>query len=828
MNPELFIPETNPEYFATVILPIAVKKTYTYAVPSDMVHLIKFGVRVEVSFGKNKLYAGIVQAISKESPGYKTKQIISVIDEEPVITKEQLKLWQWMANYYCCTLGEVMNASLPSGLKLASETRIVLGPFYDEFLDSEILTDSEFIIAEALTLQNELRISDVKKILNKKTIYPIIKSLLDKKVIYLYEELQEKFKAKTISCVRFQEPYASDSDTIKEAFEKAKRSIKQQEALLAYIQLSKKQDFVRRQEIYSLAGVDAAVVKALEKKGIFEIYKREVSRLGGYDEEITDISTLSEQQIRALEEIDSYHQEKNILLLHGVTGSGKTRVYIELIKQALERGEQVLYLLPEIALTTQIVSRLQKIFGEQILVYHSRMNNNERVELWKSANKGHPILLGARSSLFLPFKNLKLIIVDEEHDPSFKQNEPAPRYNARDTAVYMSSIYDAKVVLGTATPSLETYRNVLASKYGLVKMEERFGGVSLPEVVLADMKEESKNRQMQSHFTNTLIEELKGALSRGEQAILFQNRRGYSPTVMCKTCGWKSECVHCDVSLTYHKYSDHLRCHYCGYMAHVPESCPACGNVHMDLKGFGTEKIADELQIYMPEGTQIARMDWDTVKGKHALSKLINDFEEKRIDILVGTQMVTKGLDFDNVGVVGILSADHLIHFPDFRASERAFQLMLQVSGRAGRKHKQGKVIIQTYQKDHPLIKEVLTNNFRSFLKREMTERRDFRYPPFQSMIKISLKHKKRGTVQQAAEYFANELRMKFKTQVVGPAEPGIPRVRSLYIQDIMLKLDKKSQLLRHAKEQIHQIQNALQKTKGFTTVRIIVDVDPY
>lgn len=828
MNPELFIPEEISQHFATVVLPIAVRKSYTYAIPSDLIHKVKFGIRVEVPFGKNKLYAGIVKDVSQEPPGYKTKPIISVIDEEPVITKKQMQLWQWMAGYYCCTLGEVMNASLPSGLKLASETRIVLGPFYNENLDAQNLTDNEFIIAEALTLQNELKIGDVKKILNKKTIYPIIKSMLDKKVIYLYEELKEKFKAKTISCVRFQEPYASDESLLKEAFEKTKRSNKQQEALLAYLQLSKKQEFVKRQEICTLAHLDTSVIKAIEKKGIFEIYKREVSRLGGYSEETTDVSPLSLQQENALEEIETKFNEKDVILLHGVTGSGKTRVYIELIKKAIEKGEQVLYLLPEIALTTQIVGRLQKVFGKQIMVYHSRMNNNERVELWRAAYAGKPILLGARSSLFLPFTNLKLIIVDEEHDPSFKQNDPAPRYNARDTAVFMSHLYNAKVILGTATPSLETYRNVLASKYELVEMPERFGGLKLPEVVLADMKEESKNRKMQSHFTTTLIDELKAALERGEQAILFQNRRGYSPTVLCTTCGWKSECVHCDVSLTYHKYSDHLRCHYCGYMSHVPETCAACGNVHLDLKGFGTEKIADELQIYMPTGTKIARMDWDTVRGKNSLEKLINDFEEKRIDILVGTQMVTKGLDFDNVGIVGILSADHLIHFPDFRASERAFQLMLQVSGRAGRKHKQGKVVIQTYKTDHPLVLDVLSNNFRAFLKREMTERKNFKYPPFHRLIKISLKHKKRGTVQQAAEYFGNELRIKFKDKVIGPAEPGIPRVRSFYLQDIILKLDKNARLLKEAKSQIHTIQTALHKTKGFSTVRIVVDVDPY
>ncbi len=827
MNPELFKPENTQQKFAVVILPIAVGKPYTYFIPSDIVHKIKFGIRVEVSFGKNKLYAGIVKEVIDVDPGYKTKPILSVLDETPIITKEQMQLWNWISDYYCCTLGEVMNASLPSGLKLTGETRIILGPFFDHNLDGRSLTDNEFIIAEALSIQNELRIADVKKILNRKTIYPIIKSLLDKKVIFLYEELLEKYKPKTISCVRLQEPYASTPERLKEAFDLCKRSMKQQEALLAYIQLEKKQDFVRRQEIYDKAKVDSNIVRALAKKNIFDIYQKEVSRLDGYADELTDTSSLSEQQKNALAEVKESFKTKDVVLLHGVTGSGKTRVYIDLINEAIEQGGQVLYLLPEIALTTQIVQRLKKIFGDDIAVYHSRMNNNERVELWQVARDGKPIILGARSSMFLPFSNLHLIIVDEEHDPSFKQNDPAPRYNARDTAVFMSSLYGSKVLLGTATPSLETYGNVLAGKYGLVEMKDRFGGLELPETVIADMKEESKKRKMQSHFTSVLLEELRQALERGEQAILFQNRRGYSPTVLCRTCGWKSECIHCDVALTYHKYSDHLRCHYCGYISHVPETCPACANVNLDLKGFGTEKIEDELGIYLPKA-KIARMDWDTVKGKNALAKLINDFEERRIDILVGTQMVTKGLDFDNVGIVGILSADHLIGFPDFRAGERAYQLMLQVSGRAGRKHKQGKVIIQTYKTDHPIIKEVVSNDFKSFLNREMKERRVFRYAPYKRMIKITLKHKKRSTVLQAAEYLANELKIKYPDYVIGPAEPGIPRVRTLYLQDIMIKLDKQAALIRKTKQDILQVRDKLKKTKGFGSVRVIIDVDPY
>ncbi len=828
LNPELFIPETTPRKFATVILPIAIRKEYTYSVPSELEDLVRFGVRVEVSFGKNKLYAGIIQEVHEADPGYKTKPILSVIDEVPVVTQRQLRLWKWISNYYACTLGEVMNAALPSGLKLMGETRIILSSLYDENEMASSLSDNEYLIAEALQLQNELRISDVKKILNRKTIYPIIKSLLDKRVIFLYEELKEKFKPKTISCIRFREPYASDPSTLAKAFDLTARSRKQTEALLAYVQLSKKQEVIRRQEIYNTAtGVDAQAVKELEKKGIIEIYHREVSRLGGYEEETVESFQLSNQQEKALTEIRTTFEDKDVLLLHGVTGSGKTRVYIELIQEAIDKGQQVLYLLPEIALTTQIVHRLQKIFGNDIIVYHSRMNNNERVELWKSAQAGKPILLGARSGMFLPFQNLGLIIVDEEHDPSFKQHEPAPRYNARDTAVVLSALYGAKVVLGTATPSLETYRNATTGKYGLVEMPERFGGLEMPEIVIVDQREEMKNSQMHSHFTSVLLEELKTTLDRGEQAILFQNRRGYAPTLRCHSCGWHSECVNCDVSLTYHKFSDHLRCHYCGYLTGVPTSCPACGHRHLDLKGFGTEKIEDELKVFLPSA-KIGRMDWDTVKGKHAHAKLINDFEEKRIDILVGTQMVTKGLDFDNVSVVGILSADHLIRFPDFRAGERAFQLMIQVSGRAGRKKKRGKVIIQAYEPDHPVIKEVIDNDFKGFVKRESMERKEFLYPPYYRIIKITLKHKKRMVVQQAAEYFGNELKMKFKGRVIGPAEPGVPRVRGFYLMNIVLKLNKDAKDLKSAKDLIWKVRDDLGQTKGFTSVKIIVDVDSY
>ena len=826
MSQELFHKDTEHTTYVTVILPIAVPKPYTYSVPEEWIDLVQTGIRVEVQFGRSKLYAGLVMVVHQNTPQeYTPKPIISILDEQPIINETQFQLWKWISDYYCCTIGEVMNAALPAGLKLSSETTVVLSPlFNDDFTE---LNDKQYLIAEALSIQNELSIDDIQKILNQKTVYPLIKVLLEKKVIFLKEELQVKYKPKSIKCVRLREPYLSEPDELENAFKKLSRSTRQMEALLAYIQLSKKQEVVKKQDVYNAAQVGSAVIKALADKEIVEIYEKEVSRIGGYEEELISSSTLAEQQVTAIQEIKRAFEEKNVALLHGVTGSGKTRVYVELIKEAIDRGEQVLYLLPEIALTTQIVERIQKIFGDQIAVYHSRFNNNERVEMWQAVLQGKPILLGARSGMFLPFSNLKLIIVDEEHDSSFKQVEPAPRYNARDAAIYLAHIHNAKVILGTATPSIESYFNVRTGKYALVEMKERFGGLELPEVVLVDAKDEYKKRKLQSHFTSVLLDQLKASLAKGEQAILFQNRRGYAPMLRCGTCAWTSGCIHCDVSLTYHKFSDNLRCHYCGYQSKITTDCPACGDKNLSLKGFGTQKIEDELKVYLPEA-KIARMDFDTVKGKNGHAKIINDFEEKRIDVLVGTQMVTKGLDFDNVGIVGVLSADHLLQFPDFRASERAYQVITQVSGRAGRKKKGGKVIIQAFNVGHPVIREVMTNDYASFFEREINERQEFIYPPYYRLIKITLKHKKPQILNEGTKVLAKVLKDKLGTRMIGPAVPGIPRVRGFYLLDILLKLERNAKLITATKKLIREGIYEMQKTKGFSNVRVNVDVDPY
>ncbi|MCF8247174.1 MAG: primosomal protein N' [Saprospiraceae bacterium] len=859
---ETYHPVPAHGIFAEVILPLAVPKPYTYAVPEELVAAVCPGLRVEVEFGGNKRYAGLVSRLHHEVPAHKFKSILSVIDEEPVLNEKTLQFWHWLAEYYCCSLGEVMEAALPANLKLASERRLVLSPLYDGSFTG--LNDKEYLIAEALSIQETITIDDVRKILNQKTIYQVIKGLLDKKVIYLYEEMEEKYAPKKVSCVRLAEPYRSEPKQLAQAFNLVAKAQRQTEALMAFIQLTREQPSkdggILRSELYKKASVDSSVLNSLAKKGIFELYEREVSRLGGYEDEVTEADELAPQQTRALEEIGNHFtEEKNTVLLHGVTGSGKTRVYLELMQKAMARGEQVLYLLPEVALTTQIISRLQKTLGDAVTVYHHRITNNERVEIWNKVRQFDSgensstvrqlavgsqtvaaatdcqlpteeelptCILGARSALFLPFTNLGLVIVDEEHDTSYKQNDPAPRYQGRDAAIYLAHLHGAKVVLGTATPSLETYHNARSGKYGLVEMTERFGGIQMPEIVVVDAKLEAKQRKLQGHFTSVLVEELKTALAKGEQAILFQNRRGYAPTLRCNTCGWHSECIHCDVSLTYHKFRNNLQCHYCGYQQELAKTCPACGSHELNLQGFGTQKIEDELKIYLPDAN-IGRMDYDTVRTKDAHARIINDFEERRLDILVGTQMVTKGLDFENVSIVGVVSADQLLQFPDFRSGERGFQLITQVAGRAGRRDKRGKVIVQAMNTSHPVIKEVIDNDFQEFYEREIMERKAFEYPPFSRLIKITLKHKKPDVLNRGSKYFVQVLKSKLGKRLLGPTVPSVGRVREYYLLDILIKMERNPNLWKLTKDLIGEATRVMQQTEGFSTVRVNVDVDP-
>lgn len=811
--------------YADIILPLALpKRTYTYAVPDSLAAYIQKGVRVEVQFGPSKLYSGLVERVHDEKPDYRVKSIQAVLDEVSVVSPQQLKMWDWLSEYYCCTLGEVMAAAMPGHLKLTSETKVVLNPSYgDDFGEFD---DDEYLVAEALQIQNAVSIDDVRKILNKKTVFPVIQRLLNRGLLFLREDLQEKYRPRMITAVRLAEPYRSAPEQLREVMAELEKREKQMEALLAYLHLSRQQPLVRRSELLKKSGASPSSLNTLVKNGILEIFEREVSRVAGYDDEFAEAGELSPHQQRALEEIEAHFREKNVVLLHGVTGSGKTRVYVELIQQTIRQGGQVLYLLPEIALTTQIINRLKKVLGGDISVYHSKINYHERVELWRNTAAGQPVILSARSGLFLPFQNLQLVIVDEEHDPSFKQYDPAPRYHARDTAIYLAGLYGAKVLLGTATPALETYFNASSGKYGLVELRERFGGVEMPEIDTVDLRDQLKTRRMQGIFSSALLDSLQAALANGEQVILFQNRRGFAPIMECQVCGWAAQCRHCDVSLTYHKFSDRLRCHYCGYQQEPVKVCPACGSGKVTLLGFGTEKIEDDLKLLLPEA-RVGRLDLDTAGSKTSLGALLAAFEEKELDVLVGTQMVTKGLDFENVGLVGVLGADQLVRFPDFRAGERAYQLLTQVAGRAGRKNKRGRVLLQAYNPTHPVLQEVLSGDFAGHLRRELAERREFNYPPFVRMIQLTLRHKEERTVQAAAALFARVLREKLGERVLGPVQPPISRLRGLYGQDILLKLEKDARLLLWTKNLIRATTEIVVGEKGFGQVQVAVDVDP-
>lgn len=816
--------------FVKVILPVPLHQQYTYSVPLHLRSYIKKGIRVEVPFGKNKLYAGLVYDIVSQAPtDYSTKPILAVLDEAPIVTQQQFALWEWMAEYYVCTMGEIMQAALPAGFKLSSETILCLHDNYEEqeeFLAN--LSTRESILIEYLVKHHEINIQDTQKLINQKTVQPLIKKLIEKKLIAVKEELIEKYKPKTIAMVRLSPILLEDSQQLQAAFANIQRAGRQVEALLALVQLTRSKEFITRKEVYEAAKCDSQVLNKLQERGYIEFYEQSMSRLAAYEFEGIGNYALSDIQKNALDSILKQFEDKNVILLHGITGSGKTQVFVELIEQVIARGEQVLYLLPEIALTAQIVGRLQKHFGDKILVYHSKFSIYERVEIWQKAMEGTPILLGARSSIFLPFKKLGLILVDEEHDPSYKQTDPSPRYNARDTAVFMAHLHKCKTLLGTATPSIETYYNVMQKKYGLVEMMNRFGGLALPELFLVNLAEETKEKRMKSHFSEQLLQAMNECFERGEQAILFQNRRGYAPIYKCHTCGWNAECRRCDVAMTYHKFSNDLHCHYCGEQQALPKACPACKSVHLGIQGFGTEKIEDELQIYLPQAN-VLRMDLDTVKGKNGAEKIIEQFENKTVNVLVGTQMVTKGLDFDNVGLVGVLSADQMLQFPDFRASERAYQLLTQVAGRAGRKHKRGRVLVQAFQVGHPVLHELRTDDFNAFLKRELQEREEFGYPPFTRLIKMQLRHKNEFTLAKAGKLFAERLvALIGHPYVLGPSVPGISKIREYYIVEIMLKLGRNSQVLSQAKKLIFQTQQEMKQMQEFSAIRIGIDVDPY
>ena len=814
--------------FVEVILPLAIAKNYTYRVPYELNNNVAIGKRVVVQFGKSKLYTAIIAGIGKHAPEkYEAKYIVEILDDKPVVTHEQLHFWYWLADYYMCNVGEVMSAALPSALKLASETKIMLNKDFP--VDRSTLHDKEFLIVEALDIQPELTVSDIVKLLGQKQVMPILKLLFEKNVINISEEVSERYKPRKRTFITLN-PFYNDPDNRRELFTiLEKKAPKQADAVLAYIKLSRQQKTVSKNELIEESGAGAASIKTLIEKEVFVAEEKNVSRLHFEEEEAINNFELSEQQQEALKSVSDQFAEKDVVLLHGVTSSGKTQIYIRLIEEMIHTGRQVLYLLPEIALTTHIIERLRVYFGASIGVYHSRFNDNERVEVWqKVLNNEYKVVLGARSSVFLPFNDLGLIIVDEEHETSYNQYDPAPRYNARDAAIFLANMHPGKVLLGSATPSFESYYNARTHKYGFTELGERFGGVEMPLVEIVSIAEETKKKTIQSHFTSVLIADIQQALANKEQVILFQNRRGYAPVLMCKICAYTPKCINCDVSLTFHKSSGKLHCHYCGYKEDSPTICPACGSTHLEYKGFGTEKVEDELSLILPDA-RITRMDLDTTRSRNSLQTILNNLEEKKIDILVGTQMVAKGLDFADVTVIGIINADSLLKFPDYRANERSFQMLAQVSGRAGRRGKQGKVVIQTYDPGHRVIKQVIENDYKDLYFTEMTERKNFKYPPFYRLINLDIKHKDPEVLYNQATYLAKELRKHFgEERVIGPQAPLVGRIRNFYIQSILLKFEKDAISINKAKTVIRDTITQFQTIKLSKGSIVQPDVDPY
>ncbi|MEX0996839.1 MAG: primosomal protein N' [Flavobacteriaceae bacterium] len=815
-------------YFIDVIIPIPIQNLFTYEVNKEEAHFLKQGMRVTVPFGKSKVYTAIVYQVHTQEPSaYKTKEIEQILDEKPIITSIQIEHWEWIASYYMCTLGEVMRAAVSRAFLLESETVISINN--QTAIDLNTLNDDEILVVEAFQMQKELRIHEIQNIIDKKAVLPLLHRLVDKGIITTKEEVVEQYKPKLVRYVKLQQEH-STTEGLKELLETLSSAKKQREAVMHYFTLtSKSKKPLPVKELSEKSGVSKAVIKALISKGIFEEFEIQKDRISYQGDAPKAIKALSDSQQTAFEAIKENFKSHDVTLLHGVTASGKTEIYVKLIKEVIQKGKQVLYMLPEIALTTQLIGRLQHYFGEKVSVYHSKYSVNERVEVWHNVlekKSKAQIIIGARSSLFLPFQDLGLIIVDEEHEPSFKQFSPAPRYNARDSAIVLANFHKAKTVLGSATPAIETYFNAKDQKYGLVTLTERFGEVQMPHIELVNLRESYHKKKMKGHFSQVLIEAMEEVLSKGEQVLLFQNRRGFSPTVECMTCGHSPQCPNCDVSLTYHQHKKQLRCHYCGYHIAMLDDCMACGSVHLDTKGLGTEQIETELKILFPT-KKTARMDQDTTKGKHAYEKLIDGLEQGEIDIMVGTQMLAKGLDFRNVSLVGVMNADNLLNFPDFRAIERSFQLLLQVSGRAGRTQKQGKVIIQTFNPKHPVLQQVVEHDYLGMYDFQIQERFDFKYPPFYRLIKITVKDKKFVKMQSAASWLSQSLRNIFNENILGPEQPPVGRVRNEYITNILIKIPK-NQSLKKTKEIIRKIERSFLSVKEFRSVKLTIDVDNY
>ena len=819
--------------FAEVILPVPIPKLFTYRVPGTLTDKVRAGQRVIVPFGPKKILTGIIARVHETPPrDYEAKYILELLEETEVISDQQFRLYSWMADYYMCTPGEVMNAALPAGLKLSSESMIQLHPSFDEETTTFDFSEKERLLLHKLK-QGVINYTEAAKVLGVKTIYSLLKSLSSKEAIILYEEVKDKYKPKTEKRVRLSEQYLKKKD-LEKLFEVISAKPKQEAVLLKYLQevsvfthpeLNKKG--IAKNTLLDHE-ISESSVGTLIKNKVLEEFEVVVPRFKPYDGTPTAPVLLTEKQENVRNKILAGFEEKGTVLLYGVTGSGKTEIYIDLIRRALDGGSQVLYLLPEIALTTQIVERMKKVFGEEMGIYHSRFSDNERVEVWNGVLQGKfRFVVGVRSSIFLPFDDLGLIIADEEHDQSYKQQEPAPRYHARDVALVMGQFHSAKVLLGSATPSLESYYQAMQGKYQWVELTERFGDSSLPDIVLADLIAERKMKTNKGSFSGLLLREIGERVKKHEQVILFQNRRGYAPVVQCEDCDWVPKCINCSVSLTYHQYRNAMVCHYCGYREELPKQCPTCSSKRILTVGYGTEKIEEDMSLQFPDAT-VGRMDFDTTRTKSGYEEIIEGFETGKTDILVGTQMITKGLDFDKVTLVGIFDADRMMHFPDFRSYERAFQLITQVSGRAGRRSQKGKVIIQTHNPKHEIFDFALRNDYRGFLDVQLQDRETHRYPPFARLVEITLKQTEKPVVTQAAIAFANMLKESLQgVRIMGPGEPMVSRVRNEYLMTILVKIPRNQGKLPDIKGTLASLAEKLVEDKTFRKVRVVFDVDP-
>lgn len=826
----LFLYLCRMKKYVDVIVPLPIASQYTYSVPAELEESVQEGCRVVVSFGQKKFYTAIVTKVHYVAPeNYETKDVEEVLDTSPVILPTQFRFWEWLSTYYLCTLGDVYKAAMPSGMKLESETLVA----YNEDFEATVpLPKNEQRILDLLNDDKEQCVTQLQKASGLKSILPIIKRLLEKQAIFVKEDLKRNYKPRTEARVRLTEAYSTEH-ALRELFDNLGRAKKQLSLLMKYIELSgwmgtaSTLKEVSKKDLLDKTGASVSILNSLVEKGVLETYYYEIGRLDKSIKGTLSLNPLNVAQERAFTAIRNSFQEKSVCLLHGVTSSGKTEIYIHLIEEVLRKGQQVLYLLPEIALTTQITERLKRVFGHRLGVYHSKFPDAERVEIWKKqlTDESYDIILGVRSSIFLPFKRLGLIIVDEEHENTYKQQEPAPRYHARSAAIMLASMYGAKVLLGTATPSVESYFNARKGKYGLVQLKERYKEIRLPHIELVDIKELTRQKRMKGPFSPVLVKEIRSALDRKEQVILFQNRRGFAQMIECRTCGWIPKCKNCDVSLTFHKRLNQLTCHYCGYTQSVAASCPACGGVELLNRGIGTERIEEDIQLTFPD-VRVARMDLDTTRSRTAYEKIIADFEQGKTDILIGTQMISKGLDFNHVNVVGILNADTMLNYPDFRSYERAFQLMAQVAGRAGRKDKQGLVILQTKSPELPVISQVLNNDYEQLYEDQLAERQVFRYPPFYRLIYVYLKHRKEDVLEQAAEMAATLLRTGLGNRVLGPDKPPIARIQTLFIKKIMIKVELTASMTK-VRDYLKGVQRTLSEDARFRSLIVYYDVDP-